>query len=179
MVLGDRALDHVVRGTMRAVGEHDSRLQRSERALVDQVKEVQLGDGGIARRPRDQLRVVLALLLIRHGRDVLAAAVRRGVIGRNLRLIAGLVDECAHVRTGWIADLAKDGLPGAVEHVPPGLFESIEVHAADVRPRESNRRRVGVDVGIAVQRDVVGDRRRPPARAIRGGNCLEEPNRGF
>src|SRR5205814_4770884 len=109
---------------------------------------------------------------------VLGAAVERRLLGRDARLVADLVDEDAHERAGArVARLAEEWLRGVVEGIPPGLLEPVEVDTADLRPDVTDRRRVGVDVRIAVNGEVVGDRPGAPARAVRVTDLLQETDR--
>ena len=58
-------------------------------------------------------------------------------------------------------------LAGAVEGVPERELDARGVDAAGVRPRISGLDRVGVDVRVAVPRELVEQRRRAPAHPVR------------
>src|SRR5205823_11301385 len=86
--------------------------------------------------------------------------------------------EDAHERPrAPVTRLAEKRLRGAVESVPPGLLEPVEVDAADLRPDVADRGGVGVHVRVAVNGEVVGDRLRAPARSIRVADLLQEADR--
>src|SRR6185437_5235383 len=124
-------------------------------------------------------RVVVALGGLVEDRNVLAARVERSLLRRDLRLVADLVDVDMDVRPGArITRLTEKGLRGAVECVPPRLLEPVEVGATDLRPRVADGGSVGVQIGIAMDRDLVRDWLGSPARAIRLTDLFQKSDRG-
>ena len=177
----DRRLHCRVGRARGSICELEPALPAGQQGLVDEVEEIQQRDVRIARDHRDQLRVVRALRRVVEQLHVLGARVEPNLVGPDLGLVSRLVHEQARRPVGRArgppTGLVEHGLRRAVERIPPRLLETVEVRAARVGPREADRRRVGVRVRMAVDRDVVRDRTRSTARAVRVPDVLREEDR--
>src|SRR5205823_9948098 len=127
-------------------------LPAVEGLLVDQVEEAERTDVGIAADEMHDVRVVLRLSSLVDRDDVLRACIELLQRGGDRDLPARLV-EVELEGVGWcrLAALREHRLPGAVEGVPDGLLDPVEVRDAGLRPRIALERRVVVLIRIRVE----------------------------
>ena len=135
----DRPLDRGVGRTEAAVDTQEAALEAEQARLVDQVEKIQRLDRRVAFHEIDQADVVARLRRFVDHRHVLPVEIELRVdLGRvDPHLRPALVDAEADVgRAGRerSAALLEERLRRAVEGVPPGLLEAVEVGRARLRP---------------------------------------------
>ena len=156
----------------------EAALEAAEVRLVDQVEEQDVGDRRVAAQRLDERRVDLRLARLGRHRRVLLRPVEGAQRRAGRDLPADLVEHETGDRTDRLRRLLEHGLPRAGEGVVERLLDPPEVVRAGLRPLVAG----GVVLGrgvlrIQVEREVVHQRLRPPALAVRASERGEETDR--
>ena len=142
--------------------------------LVHQQEEAERLDRGIALRAHQHVPVVLGLRRLVDGRNVLRARVEAREAREGRDLPADLVELELQRVHALDAGLRERRLGRAVEGIPGGLLDAVEVRQACVRPAVAVVRRIGVHRGVGMERELVHDRPRAVAGAVGGAEVADE-----